>query len=251
MESNLSSQNHGRTSMDSGNIVYNFPQNSGIKAEIAGVVSTISFTGINPAISGTNIVFVGDAFKPIYADFGDGIVTVADTSTNVPGGSGTFQDFDSVSISGSAVTFLGRDATGQTGIYTTLGGTLEKIVAEGDTLDGRTVIGLFASREALSGQNIAFAANFEDGFQTIYVATYEPPLEGDYNHDGFVDAADYVVWRKNDGTQPGYDTWRAHFGNPGSGDGSLTNGTVPEPATLALMTAGMLAMFACRREAVS
>ena len=34
---------------------------------------------------------------------------------------------------------------------------------------------------------------------------------GDYNQDGNIDAADYVVWRKTDGTQTGYDTWRAHF----------------------------------------
>ncbi len=30
-------------------------------------------------------------------------------------------------------------------------------------------------------------------------------LAGDYNLDGIVDAADYVVWRKTDGTQAGYD----------------------------------------------
>ena len=30
---------------------------------------------------------------------------------------------------------------------------------------------------------------------------------GDFNGDGTVDAADYVVWRKTDGTPLGYDTW--------------------------------------------
>ena len=37
------------------------------------------------------------------------------------------------------------------------------------------------------------------------------PVPGDYNHNGIVDAADYVVWRKTDGTQPAYDTWRANL----------------------------------------
>ena len=37
-------------------------------------------------------------------------------------------------------------------------------------------------------------------------------LAGDYNQNGIVDAADYSVWRKNDGSQEGYDTWRANFG---------------------------------------
>jgi fibronectin-binding autotransporter adhesin len=67
-------------------------------------------------------------------------------------------------------------------------------------------------------------------------------LAGDYNSDGKVDAADYVVWRKNPtvvggGDPIGYNTWRANFGNPpGSGSGSgINSGTsVPEPATLSL-----------------
>ncbi len=37
-------------------------------------------------------------------------------------------------------------------------------------------------------------------------------LAGDFNLNGVVDAADYVVWRNNNGTQPGYDAWRANFG---------------------------------------
>jgi hypothetical protein len=36
---------------------------------------------------------------------------------------------------------------------------------------------------------------------------------GDYNHNGIADAADYVVWRKIDGTPAGYNLWRTNFGN--------------------------------------
>jgi hypothetical protein len=67
-----------------------------------------------------------------------------------------------------------------------------------------------------------------------------PP--GDFNQDGTVDAADYVVWRKTDGTQTGYDAWRANFGTSllaGSGSAGYPLGAsaqslpaVPEPATL-------------------
>jgi hypothetical protein len=61
-------------------------------------------------------------------------------------------------------------------------------------------------------------------------------LDGDYNDDGTVDAADYVVWRKNDGTQAGFDLWRAHFGEAaGGGSGASTNATVPEPATMVML----------------
>jgi hypothetical protein len=62
---------------------------------------------------------------------------------------------------------------------------------------------------------------------------------GDYNGDGNVAAADYVVWRKGAGTtysQNDYDTWRSHFGqHAGSGSGASANFTVPEPATLVLL----------------
>ena len=60
---------------------------------------------------------------------------------------------------------------------------------------------------------------------------------GDFNSDGTVDAADHVVWRKIDGTHPGYDTWRAHFGETvGGGSTSIT--TVPEPASASLLIVG-------------
>jgi polyhydroxybutyrate depolymerase len=49
------------------------------------------------------------------------------------------------------------------------------------------------------------------GRHTLPAAMPEP-LAGDYNQDGSVDAADYVVWRKNDGTPAGYAAWRANFG---------------------------------------
>lgn len=52
----------------------------------------------------------------------------------------------------------------------------------------------------------------DDTFEFSYAGT-----EGDYNDDGVVDAADYVVWRRDDGTQEGYDAWRANFGGAGGG----------------------------------
>jgi hypothetical protein len=62
------------------------------------------------------------------------------------------------------------------------------------------------------------------------------PNPGDFNHDGTVDAADYVVWRKTDSTPAGYNTWRTHFGQTfGSGSAGSANATLPEPTTLALL----------------
>jgi PEP-CTERM motif len=62
-------------------------------------------------------------------------------------------------------------------------------------------------------------------------------LAGDYNHNGIVDVADYVVWRKGLGTtytQDDYSIWRAHFGQT-AGSGSGATAAVPEPTTLVLL----------------
>jgi hypothetical protein len=75
-------------------------------------------------------------------------------------------------------------------------------------------------------------------------------LPGDFNNDGAVDAADYVVWRKNfSGDQAMYDAWRANFGSslgPGSGavlpSAAPLSAAVPEPATHALAALMLLGL---------
>ena len=59
-------------------------------------------------------------------------------------------------------------------------------------------------------------------------AVMPEPVPGDYNQNGNVDAADYVVWRNGVGTtytQGDYDVWRAHFGR--TADGRQRRGQVP------------------------
>jgi hypothetical protein len=80
-------------------------------------------------------------------------------------------------------------------------------------------------------------------------------LEGDFNEDGRVDAADYVVWRKNPGglyTQTDYNTWRANFGQTaGGGAGASAKAAVPEPGVIALLIIGAPAIYARRRATAS
>jgi hypothetical protein len=80
---------------------------------------------------------------------------------------------------------------------------------------------------------------------------------GDYNADGKVDAADYVVWRKGLGTaytQTDYDAWRANFGkSAGSGAAGYPLGAsveplpaaIPEPHSLAIAAIAFLALRSC------
>jgi hypothetical protein len=62
-----------------------------------------------------------------------------------------------------------------------------------------------------------------------------PGVPGDYNGDGRVDAADYVVWRKNPGAHggdpDGYNTWRSNFGRTAAAAGQSA---VPESGCFAL-----------------
>jgi hypothetical protein len=72
-------------------------------------------------------------------------------------------------------------------------------------------------------------------------------LDGDFNDDGAVDAADYVEWRKSIGTAPEYETWRTNFGATGEGcdcgcDEVIS--VVPEPTGLVLAAAGVVAAMA-------
>jgi hypothetical protein len=81
-----------------------------------------------------------------------------------------------------------------------------------------------------------------DAFPDVQLVDTAPSVSGDYNNNGTVDTADYVLWRnggplQNDptaGVQPAdYDFWRSRFGaTSGAGAGI---GGVPEPATLVLL----------------
>jgi probable HAF family extracellular repeat protein len=63
-----------------------------------------------------------------------------------------------------------------------------------------------------------------------------PTLPGDFNLDGSVDARDYVMWRKYDGTPAMFSLWRSHFGQAaGSGAGEPATAGVPEPGAFALI----------------
>ncbi|MEX2306153.1 MAG: hypothetical protein WD738_01080 [Pirellulales bacterium] len=83
---------------------------------------------------------------------------------------------------------------------------------------------------------------------------------GDFNDDGAVNAADYVTWRKNDGTNNAlpndnglgtpitsahYDLWRANFGQPMPGGGGFS--AIPEPMSAWLMATSGVCWYVSRR----
>jgi hypothetical protein len=118
-----------------------------------------------------------------------------------------------------------------------------QLIAHGVSGDGRSVFG--------RGTN-------SDGNTEGWIAYLGPPgVAGDFNSDGIVDAADYIVWRNGLGTtytQAGYDVWRANFGRTAAGAAAVAdtfaNGSsanIPEPITAAILSIGLLPVCFARR----
>jgi hypothetical protein len=99
----------------------------------------------------------------------------------------------------------------------------------------------------------------EIDFTGTFVATYSLGVPGDYNGNGKVDAADYVLWRnggplQNEVDTPGtvnaadYAEWRARFGNTSGAGAGLGSAAVPEPTGVVLALVGLAgSYFAGRR----
>lgn len=97
---------------------------------------------------------------------------------------------------------------------------------------------------------------------TTFVAGLSSGLPGDYNLNGVVDAADYVVWRKNAGSlnvlpndsiggmigSAQYDTWRTYFGITNGGATFTEDVTaVPEPTAWPFAIAAVIVAMSRRR----
>lgn len=121
------------------------------------------------------------------------------------------------------------------------------IVSVGGTLTGQFVGlaegGLVASP---GGTNLYITYQGGNGNDIALFTT--SGLDGDYNNDGFVNIADYTVWRDNLGAPEGtllndpnvgtiaaaqYTTWKNNFGN--SLPFTVASATIPEPSSCVLL----------------
>jgi hypothetical protein len=101
---------------------------------------------------------------------------------------------------------------------------------------------MFAPALDLDGRARPIGAAFDIGAYEWGTAA----IPGDFNSDGRVDGADYVVWRKTNGTPAAFQIWRANFGDT-SGLGSSNAIAIPEPQATALLCLGWLLAAAARR----
>jgi len=214
----------------------------------------------------------------IWSDSSGSVALVARTGSQAPGTANGVNFFDlttpalnsagqtafRANLIGNGVNFTndkGIWATDPTGALQLIARTGEQLeVAPGDfrTTSDLDFVSATGNGDGLqSGFNnlgqLVFWASFTDGSQGIFVSNKVAGMPGDFNHDGAVDAVDYVFWRKNDGTQAGYDVWRAHFGaSLGSGAGAIVSDSlsaeplstaIPEPTSIALAAAvGLIAL---------
>jgi glycoprotein endo-alpha-1,2-mannosidase len=121
-----------------------------------------------------------------------------------------------------------------------------------------------------SGTQRYTEGHYYEGYGNLYLdilaAATMPQVSGDYNRNGTVDAADYVVWRDSlrrsgfglpaDGDRnrlvdtADYDFWKLRFGLTGdlvaTAFAGAAYGAVPEPAMGAVLMVGLLAMSGIR-----
>jgi hypothetical protein len=166
-------------------------------------------------------------------------------------------------ISGNGVTGFVGDNLLAWGAFDTVAGVFAHEIGHNLGLnhvsDTTNLMNPTPSSQKLDASQIAIAraSTFARAFAT-------PIVVGDYNGNGIVDQADYVVWRNTlnqtgvglaaDGNANGlidagdYSVWRSHLGNrSGSGAGtSLVDSSAPEPS-MAVYVLSLVFLSAARR----
>jgi hypothetical protein len=235
----------GETQVNSGKLLVNSPGSLSTSNVTVASGATLGGSGsINGPVTSSGTIAPGASV---------GTLTLANSLTINDGsslsfelGPGTNHDLITVGTdltlpSGTAATLNLVNAGGMTaGTY--------PIIDYTGTLTGNPLTALTLGTQP-SGFSFALINNTGNTSIDLQVTATGPVgVQGDYNNNGVVDAADYVVWRNGGplqnevtGVTPGsvtpedYDAWRARFGNT-SGSGSAA---VPEPGAMLLLLLGI------------
>jgi hypothetical protein len=144
----------------------------------------------------------------------------------------------------------GEASAAMTALYSATGG-VGGLTADSNTIASFVLLG---HRQGTGGANNNTSAAYS--FDELRIGTTWADVTptaaagqpGDHNDDGYVDAADYVAWRKlNIGGPGGYDDFYENFGEPPSG--SAGGGAIPEPSGFVLLGATVLFAAIRRRTA--
>ena len=148
---------------------------------------------------GANVAFSaeGQLKRGVYVESGGVISLVADTTTAIPGGTGSFTSFEDPSLGGGDVAFNALGAA-QKGIYTRIGGSLAVVADQTTAVPGGTGNFIGFGRPSIDGGKVAFdAAVPGDGLVTgVYtnvdgalrvVADQNTPVPGGVGYFNYFD----------------------------------------------------------------
>lgn len=162
-------------------------KNDGTNSMVANTSTAIpngtgTFTDFgNPSISGNRIAFRGKGTGQdgIYVNNSGTLIRIADLTMSVPGGTGNFLSFgDLPSVSDTWIAFTASSAGITSGLYfgPTSGAWLHKVIAAGDTLDGRIVENVFLDQYGGDAGFVGFRATFTDGTEGVYTVYAVPEV---------------------------------------------------------------------------
>jgi hypothetical protein len=204
---------------------------------------TVNFEGdLKPGNSPAAVSFAGDVV------FGPAAVVTMEI-----GGTAVGSLYDQINVAGKL----------------TLAGTLKLSLINGfmptagqtfDLFNWGTLAGTFAALQLPAITGLTWnTSQLSSGIVSVAAVG----IPGDYNNNGAVDAGDYVLWRKYQGTTHAlpndptggtigtaqYNAWRSNFGKP-PGSGASLNGpgsAVPEPSTVRFAIISSLVALILRR----
>jgi T5SS/PEP-CTERM-associated repeat protein len=208
-----------------------------------------SVTGAGPFTGGGDVELNGDlkpGNSPANVSFGGNLLISPMAGLDIElAGPTKGAGYDALTVGGT-LSLSGGLAVSLLNNFIPQYGQSFEIITAGGGIDGAFLAELLP---ALGG-GLYFDVLYEP--QAVNLAVAGVP--GDYNFDGAVDGADYVVWRKTsgqsgvalaaDGNHDGhinttdFNVWRANFGmSAGSGAGAPnpSSATTPEPTSLCLL----------------
>jgi PEP-CTERM motif len=258
----------------------------------AGTATAVAFAGTPAPIAGDfrlGITFTDSSHvigkrsstpSPLYqytSYSGSSGTLVASATLTHPGGATAESQMAYDVINGTPLLAIQSTGDSHVSVYSLVDPANPTFLAEGNATTGTLPANGNATGSVAWGPTVnngggtfsatLYAMSSNQGIQafTFALSPTVTAVAGDYNGNGVVDAADYVLWRNTLGqsvtagtgadgiadgtiTQADYDFWRAHFGNTsGSGSGALTSNSVPEPTTVAICLLGFTALAAVGR----
>jgi autotransporter-associated beta strand protein len=225
-----------------------FKVSSGSSVTVFGTYSGAGITGNANDIHLEADVSPG--FSPAIVDFGGNLHFSSTTRLKIElGGTTAGSQYDRVRVSEQ----LSLDGVLDVDFIDLGNGQFAPSAGDSfDILDWGTLAGTFAAID-LPNPPSGLEWNTSQLYSTGVLTLSSAGLPGDYNNNGLVDAADYVLWRNggplaNEVDSPGtvnsadYTEWRARFGN------SLGSGAaIPEPGSWLLLLATLLLVTIAER----